>query len=127
MGFGLAAEGGLNFLSAGGFVGEMAWDGIDGHICRLNGWIGQSVEAPEMRIIHLRPMGSSRENIRVGCVPLARAAIPVWRGLHHVCGGHLRALITGHQRYEHPAYRRSLRRFKRKNKLARERPASRGR
>ena len=56
------------FKAIGGFVREVAWDGIDGHVCRLNGWIAESVDDPETRIIHLRPMGSSQQNIRVGRV-----------------------------------------------------------
>ena len=125
------------FKHIGGFVREVAWDGIDGHICRLNGWIGQSVDDPEMRIIHLRPMGSSQENIRVGRVRWGRGkyfmgsawyyvlASAVYRSLEPpylyggfgIMWGYLRALITGHPRYENPAYRRYLRRFERNQLL----------
>ncbi len=42
------------------------WDGIDCHRCRINGWIACSWDDPEIRFIHLRPMGSSQQNILVG-------------------------------------------------------------
>lgn len=125
------------FRHIGGFVREVAWDGIDGHICRLNGWIAQSVDDPEMRIIHLRPMGSSQENIRVGRVRWGRGkyfmgsawyyvlASAIYRSLEPpylygglgIMWGYLRAWITGHPRYENPAYRRYLRRFERNQLL----------
>lgn len=119
------------FREIGGFVREVAWDGIDGHVCRLNGWIAQSVDDPEMRIIHLRPMGSSQENIRVGRVRWGRGkyfmgsawyyvlASAVYRSMEPpylyaglgLLKGYFQALLTGHRRYENPEYRRQLRRF----------------
>lgn len=42
------------------------WDGIDGHQCRMLGWIACSWDDPELRFTHLRPMGSSQKNILVG-------------------------------------------------------------
>jgi glycosyltransferase involved in cell wall biosynthesis len=131
------------FREIGGFVREVAWDGIDGHICRLNGWIAQSVDDPEMRIIHLRPMGSSQENIRVGRVRWGRGkyfmgsawyyvlASAIYRSIEPpylygglgIMWGYLRAAITGHDRYENPAYRRYLRRFERNQLLMGKRRA----
>ena len=119
------------FEDIGGFVREVAWDGIDGHICRMQDWIAQSVDDPEMRIIHLRPMGSSQQNIFVGRVRWGRGkyfmgsawyyvlASALYRSIEppYIVGGialffgYLRALITGHQRYDNPKYRRYLRRF----------------
>ena len=121
------------FLKIGGFVREVAWDGIDGHICRMHGWVAQSVDDPEMRVIHLRPMGSSQQNIRVGRVRWGRGkyfmgsawyyvlASALYRSIEppYVSGGillfygYLRALLTGHRRYDNPQYRRYLRRFER--------------
>lgn len=43
----------------GGFVRELMWDGIDGHRCRQLGWIAVSWDQPELRFVHLRPMGTS--------------------------------------------------------------------
>lgn len=121
------------FKEIGGFVREVSWDGIDGHICRLNGWLAASLDDPEMRIIHLRPMGSSQHNIRVGRVRWGRgkyymgsawyyvAASALYRSIEppYLLGGlgivygYLRAMLTGHDRYDNPAYRRYLRRFER--------------
>lgn len=121
------------FKAIGGFVREVSWDGIDGHICRMQGWIAQSVDDPEMRIIHLRPMGSSQQNIVVGRVRWGRGkyfmgsawyyvlASAVYRGMEppYIIGGialfwgYLRASISGHQRYDNPAYRRYIRSFER--------------
>lgn len=121
------------FREIGGFVREVAWDGIDGHLCRMNGWLAQSVDDPEMRIVHLRPMGSSQENIRVGRVRwgrgkyymgsafyyvLAAAAYRsieppwFWGGLG-ITWGYVKAAASGHPRYANPEYRRYLRRFER--------------
>ncbi len=131
------------FQAIGGFVREVAWDGIDGHICRLNGWIAKSVDDPKMRIIHLRPMGSSQQNIRVGRVRwgrgkyfmgsawyymLASAAYrsiepPYLLGGLGILWGYVKALVTGHPRYENPEYRRYLRRFERSQLLRGKRRA----
>lgn len=54
------------FIQIGGFMREVMWDGIDGHLCRLNGWIACSWDEPELRFIHLRPMGSSHKGIITG-------------------------------------------------------------
>ena len=48
------------FQEIGGFVREVMWDGIDCHRARQIGWIAESVDAPELRFLHLRPMGSSQ-------------------------------------------------------------------
>jgi len=131
------------FKDIGGFVREVAWDGIDGHICRLSGWIASSVHDPEMRIIHLRPMGSSQQNIKVGRVRWGRGkyfmgsswyyvlASAVYRSIEPpylwgglgILWGYFRAMVTGHPRYENPAYRRYLRRFERAQLLRGKRKA----
>ena len=110
------------FAAIGGFVREVGWDGIDGHVCRLNGWIAQSVHDPELRIIHLRPMGSSQENIVVGRVRWGRGkyfmgsawyyvlAAGLYRSIEPpyalaglaIAFGYFRALLCGHPRYENP-------------------------
>lgn len=54
------------FKQIGGFVRQVMWDGIDGHRCRMLGWIAISWDEPEIRFIHLRPMGSSQKNILTG-------------------------------------------------------------
>src|SRR5205809_2209515 len=52
----------------GGFVRYVMWDGIDGHRCRMAGWIARSWDDPDLRFIHLRPMGTSHKNWWTGRV-----------------------------------------------------------
>lgn len=54
------------FEDIGGFVRQVMWDGIDCHKCRQLGWIAVSWDEPELRFIHLRPMGSSQQGIFTG-------------------------------------------------------------
>lgn len=54
------------FMEIGGFVREVMWDGIDCHRCRMHGWIACSWDEPELRFVHLRPMGSSQKSIYAG-------------------------------------------------------------
>jgi glycosyltransferase involved in cell wall biosynthesis len=54
------------FKEIGGFVRQVMWDGIDCHRCRMLGWVAQSEDAEELRFLHLRPMGSSQQNIWTG-------------------------------------------------------------
>lgn len=54
------------FEEIGGFVREVMWDGIDCHRCRMLGWIACSWDEPEIRFVHLRPMGSSQQGIWTG-------------------------------------------------------------
>jgi poly-beta-1,6-N-acetyl-D-glucosamine synthase len=117
------------FKDIGGFVREVAWDGIDGHVCRMKGWIALSKDEPELRIIHLRPMGSSQENIWVGRIRWGRgkyfmgsrfyyvAAASVYRMFERpwvvggvgIAYGYLKAAATRHPRYSEPEYLRYLR------------------
>ena len=54
------------FKAIGGFVREVMWDGIDCHKCRMKGWKACSWDEPELRFVHLRPMGSSQVGIYTG-------------------------------------------------------------
>jgi poly-beta-1,6-N-acetyl-D-glucosamine synthase len=54
------------FDQIGGFVQQVMWDAIDGHRCRMLGWIACSWDEPDLRFIHLRPMGSSQKNMLTG-------------------------------------------------------------
>ena len=56
------------FKQIGGFVRMLMWDGIDGHRCRMLGWIAASWDAQELRFTHLRPMGTSHRNWWTGRV-----------------------------------------------------------
>jgi len=119
------------FEEIGGFVREVSWDGIDGHICRMKGWIAASKHDPDLQIIHLRAMGSSQGNIWIGRLRWGRgkyfmgsrfyyvAAVSIYRMFERpwiICGvgiavGYLRAAIGRHPRYNNPDYLRYLRRF----------------
>jgi len=56
------------FQQIDGFVRELMWDGIDGHRCRMLGWIAVSWDDPALRFVHLRPMGTSHRNWWTGRV-----------------------------------------------------------
>jgi poly-beta-1,6-N-acetyl-D-glucosamine synthase len=119
------------FKDIGGFVREVAWDGIDGHVCRMRGWIAQSEDEEALRIIHLRPMGSSQQSIWVGRIRWGRgkyfmgsrfyyvAASSVYRMFERpwvvggigIAYGYLKAAATRHPRYSEPEYLRHLRSF----------------
>jgi len=43
----------------GGFVREVMWDGLDCTAAAMLGWMARSWDDPELRFLHLRPMGSS--------------------------------------------------------------------
>jgi len=121
------------FKEIGGFVREVAWDGIDGHLCRMKGWIALSEDDPEMRIIHLRPMGSSQQNIWVGRLRWGRGKYFMGSAWYYVLAasiyrmferpwvigglgiaiGYLRAALQGHKRHDEPGYLESLRRYER--------------
>jgi len=120
------------FKQIGGFVKEVMWDGIDGHRCRMLGWIAISWDEPEIRFIHLRPMGSSQKSLLTGrfrhgfgqyfmgssFVYMTVAAI--YRMLFHrpfIVGGlamwwgFVRSAIQGTSRLEDPDFRKFLRKF----------------
>jgi glycosyltransferase involved in cell wall biosynthesis len=54
------------FEAIGGFETEVGWDGYDCHRARWLGWRAQSWDDPEIRFLHLRPMGSSQKSIYAG-------------------------------------------------------------
>jgi hypothetical protein len=109
----------------------VAWDGIDGHVCRMKGWIAQSINDVDMRIIHLRPMGSSQQSIWIGRLRWGRGkyfmgsawyyvlAASVYRSFERplviggmgIALGYFRALLSGCPRYPDRVYRNFLRRF----------------
>jgi len=119
------------FRQLGGFVREVMWDGIDCHRCRMLGWIARSWDDPELRILHLRPMGSSQNGIVTGRLrgghgqyymgtgftymtasalyrmlrpPLVVGGLAMW-------WGYVSNLIRRTPRYEHPEFRRFLRSY----------------
>jgi hypothetical protein len=56
------------FRQIGGFVRELMWDGIDGHRCRMLGWVAVSWDDPLVNFEHLRPMGTSHKSWWTGRV-----------------------------------------------------------
>ena len=121
------------FRQIGGFVRAVMWDGIDCHRCRMLGWVACSWDDPELRFIHLRPMGSSHHSIfkgrfRHGCgqyfmgTGLAYiTASSLFRMRHrpYVLGGvatwlgYVWSALARKPRYHDPQFRRFLRRYQR--------------
>ena len=119
------------FEEIGGFVRYLMWDGIDGHRCRMLGWIAISWDEPELRFIHLRPMGTSDKSwwtgrVRhgigqyyMGTTPaymLASALFRMTRPPLIVGGiamfwGYLKSVLQRGERYEDSAFRPFLRRY----------------
>ena len=119
------------FLQIGGFIRQVMWDGIDGHRCRMLGWIARSWDEPELRFLHLRPMGSSHNGILTGrirhgfgqyfmgtgLVYMTLSALyrttrpPLVVGGLAMLWGYVRSMIGGAERLTDPAFRRFLRKY----------------
>lgn len=117
------------FRQIGGFVRGLMWDGIDGHRCRMHGWIASGFDDPELAFEHLRPMGTSHKSWWVGRVrhgkgqyfmgtsPLymmASAAFRVTRppvviGGMAMMWGYTRGLLLREERYPDLEFRSFLR------------------
>lgn len=122
------------FQQIGGFVRQVMWDGIDCHRCRMNGWIACSWDDEDIRFIHLRPMGSSQQNIYAGRLrwgfgqyfmgtgPVYMTASAMFRlkKRPYILGGlcmwwgYVRSWWKGVERYEAPGFREFLRRYHRR-------------
>ena len=121
------------FQQIGGFVHQVMWDGIDCHRCRMHGWIPCSWDEPELRFIHLRPMGSSHKGILTGRMRhgfgqyfmgtgllyiLASAFYRMFRppiiiGGLSILIGYLKSMLLREKRYDDPEFRKFLRRYQR--------------
>ena len=119
------------FRQIGGFTRELMWDGIDGHRCRQLGWIAVSWDEPDLRFIHLRPMGTSHQNwwtgrqrhgfgqYFMGTSPwymLASAAYRMTRPPRVVGGlamlyGYFKSMVQRNPRYGDAEFRRFLRHY----------------
>jgi poly-beta-1,6-N-acetyl-D-glucosamine synthase len=119
------------FEAIGGFVREVMWDGIDCHLCRMHGWIACSWDDPDLRFVHLRPMGSSQQSIYAGRMRhgygqyfmgtgflyLAASALSRINQRPYVLGslwmmwGWLSSAALRKPRYDNPTFRRFLRRY----------------
>jgi len=119
------------FEAIGGFVRQVMWDGIDCHQCRMRGWIACSWDEPELRFVHLRPMGSSQQSVYAGRMRhgqgqyfmgtgflyMALSALsrvtekPYLVGALAMLWGWARSAISREPRYQDAAFRRFLRRY----------------
>jgi biofilm PGA synthesis N-glycosyltransferase PgaC len=119
------------FKAIGGFVREVMWDGIDCHKCRMNGWTACSWDEPELRFVHLRPMGSSQVSIYTGRMRhgfgqyfmgtslLFMIASAVFRlnqkpyviGSAALLWGYLKSALQRKPRYQDPEFRKFLRNY----------------
>jgi glycosyltransferase involved in cell wall biosynthesis len=119
------------FQKIGGFVREVMWDGIDGHRCRMNGWIACSWDDPDLQFIHLRPEGSSQQSVYrgrmrhgygqyfmgTGFLYMAASAAFRMRQKPYVIGGlamlwgWVKAALARKPRYDDPAFRKFLRAY----------------
>jgi biofilm PGA synthesis N-glycosyltransferase PgaC len=115
----------------GGFVREVMWDGIDGHRCRMLGWIAASWDDAPLRFLHLRPMGTSHKNWWTGRVrhgygqyfmgtsPLYMTVSALYRmtrppvllGGVAMLWGYWRSVLRRDARYGDDDFRRFLRRY----------------
>jgi cellulose synthase/poly-beta-1,6-N-acetylglucosamine synthase-like glycosyltransferase len=119
------------FERIGGFVREVMWDGIDFHRARMEGYRTASLPDPELRIIHLRLMGSSDRSVYRGRLRwgkgqwfmgssfpyVAASGLFRMREKPYVVGGllivagYLQAALRREPRYGDPAFRADLRRW----------------
>lgn len=119
------------FDAIGGFVPEVMWDGIDFHTARQRGWRTASIEAPELRIVHHRLMGSSDRSVLrgrlrwgrgqwfmgshplyvLGSAVLRMAEKPRLIGGMLIALGYLRSALAGAPRHDAPGFRGELRRW----------------
>ncbi|QDV39629.1 Poly-beta-1,6-N-acetyl-D-glucosamine synthase (plasmid) [Tautonia plasticadhaerens] len=121
------------FEQVGGFVREVMWDGIDGHRCRMLGWVAASWDDPDLRFEHLRPMGTSHKGwwtgrsrhgfgqYFMGTAPSYMVASALFRmtrpplvvGGLAMLSGYFGAMLRGLPRYDDPDFRRFLRSYQR--------------
>lgn len=119
------------FRQIGGFVRQVMWDGIDCHRCRMLGWIACSWDDPELRFIHLRPMGSSHKGwltgrlrhgfgqhfMGTGLAYMTASALfrmtrpPLVIGGLAMWWGYVRSMLAGHPRFGDAEFRRFLSRY----------------
>ncbi len=119
------------FEEIGGFVREVMWDGIDCHRCRMLQWRAASYDDPELKILHLRQMGSSHKSVFhgrrrwgfgqyfMGTHPLYMLGISTYRmaerpwilGGVNLMIGYLDSWIRRRPQYDDPEFRKFLHRW----------------
>lgn len=122
------------FDAIGGFVRDVMWDGIDCHKARFLGWKAGSFRDAHLSFEHLRPMGSSQQNIFVGrrrhgagqyfmgSDPIYFTATALWKMTHRpfILGGlatlqgYLKAWLQGAKRLDDPDLIRFIRQYQRR-------------
>ena len=132
-----------SFRAVGGFVREVMWDGIDCHRCRMLGWKACSWDEPDLRFVHLRPEGSSQQNVYVGRMRHGFGQYFMGTGLSYMTAsavyrlfekpyvlgslamlwGWIRSALKGLPRYDDSAFRRFLRRYQTRSLLVGKRRA----
>lgn len=121
------------FEQIDGFVREVMWDGIDFHRARIAGFRTLSIDHPDLRIVHLRLMGSSDRNVFRGRVRWGRGqwfmgssllyvlASGAWRtkekpyfvGGVLIMAGYITAALKREPRYPDLAFRKELQKWQR--------------
>ena len=119
------------FEAIGGFQRVASWDGIDCHMCRMNNWLALSKDEPELRVHHMRQMGSSQRSLWtgrkrwgwgkyfMGSHPLFVLAVCVYRSLERpwlvgglgIAAGYLGAWLRREPRFANSACRRFIRAY----------------
>ena len=131
------------FKEIGGFVREVMWDGIDCHACRMKGWSACSWNEPDLRFVHLRPMGSSQQGVYTGRMRhgygqyfmgtgflfMAASALsranqrPYLLGSAAMLWGWIKSALQRKPRYENAEFRTFLRRYQMRAMLVGKRRA----
>lgn len=119
------------FEEIGGFVRQVMWDGIDCHRCRMLGWRAVSWDEPELRFVHLRPMGASDRGILTGRMRWGFGQYFMGTGLSYMTAsalfrmstppyvlggaamwwGYVKSMLSRQERFDSPEFRRFLRRY----------------
>ncbi len=126
------------FERIGGFVREVMWDGIDFHKARMAGYRTASLHDPALKIIHLRLMGSSDQNVYRGRLRWGRGQWFMGTSLPYIIAsgafrakekpyivggalivaGYVQAALERAPRYEAPGFRENLQAWQRGRLLA---------
>jgi len=114
-----------------GFVRDVMWDGIDFHRARMEGYRTASIHDPDLKILHLRLMGSSHRSVYHGrirwgsgqwfmgsCLSYVLASgVFRMREKPYILGGlliivgYVMAALRGERRYDDMRFRRELHRW----------------
>jgi poly-beta-1,6-N-acetyl-D-glucosamine synthase len=81
------------FEQMGGVIEEPGWDGIDQYQAAMHGWSTRTFDREGLRVLHLRPVGSSHKGVLHGRMRRGRSGYfmgshPVWMlasAFFHIC------------------------------------------